>query len=221
MILTEKPTQKKLQSAFSLAELATVIAVLVILMGSGAHLLGNTGSHARKYGSDLLMNMIENARDTAIATRGNVILAIAEPGDLENTDERCRLGVFKVDTWPEPFNGKVIKAFQKGRWRTLEPGLTINGGNLDGLDNPLDAPEITIQYGNASKPRSAKVHAIAFNSRGGIILPASANPVLMRISNGSYHNGKAMPRQRGNNVAITEDKIKVGRITVRPYRINE
>jgi hypothetical protein len=221
VILTKRPTQKKLQSAFSLAELATVIAVLVILMGSGAHLLGNTGTHARKCGTDMIVNMIGNARDTAIATRRNVVLAIAEPDDLENTDERCRLGIFKVDTWPEPFNGEIIKAVQKGRWHPLEPGLAIKGGNIDGLDNPLDAPEITLQYGSESRPRSAKVHAITFNSRGKIILPASVNPVLMRIADGNYRNGKAMLRKQGEKGVVAENKIKVGRVSSRPYLINE
>jgi hypothetical protein len=150
-----------------------------------------------------------------------VILAIAEPGDIANTDERCRLGIFKVDSWPDSFDGEISKAVQKGRWRALEAGLTISGGKLDGLDNPLDAPEIALQYGSESKPRSAKIHAIAFNPRGGIILPASANPVLMRVAAGSYRDGKAIPRHNGKNGAVAEQKIKVGRITARPYRIKE
>lgn len=207
--------------AFSLVELSVVIAILLTLATAGAQLLGHTEIQTRKAGTELLTSLIEQARNTAITSRRHVILAIAEPGDIANTDERCRLGIFKVDSWPDPFDGEISKAVQKGRWRALEAGLTISGGNLDGLDNPLDAPEIALQYGSESKPRSAKVHAIAFNPRGGIILPASANPVLMRVAAGSYRDGKAIPRHNGKNGTVAEQKIKVGRITARPYRIKE
>ena len=198
-----------------------VIAILLTLATAGAQLLGHTEIQTRKAGTELLTSLIEQARNTAITSRRHVILAIAEPGDIANTDKRCRLGIFKVDSWPDSFDGEISKAVQKGRWRALEAGLTISGGKLDGLDNPLDAPEIALQYGSESKPRSAKVHAIAFNPRGGIILPASANPVLMRVAAGSYRDGKAIPRHNGKNGAVAEQKIKVGRITARPYRIKE
>jgi len=207
--------------AFSLVEISVVIAILLTLAAAGAQLLGHTEIQTRKAGTELLTSLIEQARNTAITSRRHVILAIAEPGDIANSDERCRLGIFKVDSWPDPFDGEISKAVQKGRWRALEAGLTISGGNLDGLDNPLDAPEIALQYGSESKPHSAKVHAIAFNPRGGIILPPSTNPILMRIAPGSYRNGKAMPRDNGKNGAVSEQKIKVGRVTARPYRIEK
>ena len=214
-------TRKPCRPAFSLVELSVVIAILLTLATAGAQLLGHTEIQTRKAGTELLTSLIEQARNTAITSRRHVILAIAEPGDIANTDERCRLGIFKVDSWPDPFDGEISKAVQKGRWRALEAGLTISGGNLDGLDNPLDAPELALEYSNGSKARSAKVHAIAFNPRGGIILPASANPVLMRVAAGSYRDGKAIPRHNGKNGAIAEQKIKVGRVTARPYRIEE
>lgn len=200
--------------------MAVVIAILLTLATAGAQLLGHTEIQTRKAGAELLTSLIEQARDTAITSRRHVILAIAEPSDIANTDEKCRLGIFKVDAWPEPFDGKIHKAVQKGRWRTLENGLTISGGKIDGLDNPLDAPELELEYGDTSKPRTAQVHAIAFNPRGGIVLPASANPVLMRVAAGVYHNGKVILRSNGNNGKTAEQKIKVGRVNARPYRID-
>ena len=197
-----------------------VIAILLTLATAGAQLLGHTDIQTRKAGTELLTSLIEQARNTAITSRRHVILAIAEPGDIANTDERCRLGIFKVDSWPDPFDGEISKAVQKGRWRALEAGLTISGGKLDGLDNPLDAPEIALQYGSESKPRSAKVHAIAFNSRGSLHHPAGSTPVALRIAEGSYRNGKATPYKRGENATITENRLKIGRVTARPYRID-
>ena len=43
----------------------------------------------------------------------------------------------------------------------------------------------------------------------------------MRVAAGSYQDGKAIPRQKGKNGAVSEQKIKVGRVTARPYRIEE
>ncbi|MBU6171706.1 MAG: GspH/FimT family pseudopilin [Verrucomicrobia bacterium] len=214
-------TRKPCRPAFSLVELSVAIAILLTLATAGAQLLGHTGIHTRKASTELITSLIEQARNTAITSRRHVILAIAEPGDIANTDERCRLGIFKVDSWPDSFDGVIRKAVQKGRWRALEAGLTISSGSFDDLDNPLDAPEIALQYGSESKPRSAKVHAIAFNPRGGIVLPASANPVLIRVAAGSYRDGKAIPRHNGISGAVTEQKIKIGRVTARPYQIKE
>lgn len=221
MNLIQIHTRKHCRPAFSLVEMSVVIAILLTLATAGAQLLGNTEIQTRKAGTELLISLIEQARNTATTSRRHVILAIAEPGDIINTDERCRLGIFKVDSWPDPFDGKISKAVQKGRWRALESGLTISGGNFDGLDNPLDAPEITLEYGSESKPRSAQVHAIAFNPHGGIIHPASVNSIVMRVAAGSYRNGRANPRLNSDNRAIAEQKIKIGRINARPYRIEE
>lgn len=199
--------------------MAVVIAILLTLATAGAQLLGHTEIQTRKAGTELVTSLIEQARNTAITSRRYVVLAIAEPGDIADTDERCRLGIFKVDAWPESLDEKMIKADQKGRWRALEQGLTISGGKIDGLDNPRDAAELALEYGNASKPRTAQVHAIAFNPRGGVIFPVSSNPIVLRVAAGTYRDGKAIPRPNGKNGEITEQKIKVGRINARPYRI--
>jgi hypothetical protein len=198
--------------------MVAVIAVLVILMTAGISLMNGTGSQARKAGTDLLTGMIEQARTSAITSRSFVVLAIAEPGDLPAGDERCRLGLFKVESWPQnpsdPVNGVLMS-----RWRTLETGIALIGGQVDGVDNPLDAAEINISYGT-TKPLNVKVHAIAFNSRGGLHHPAGSTPVAMRIAEGSYRNGKATPYRRGENAAITENRMRIGRVTARPYRID-
>ena len=43
----------------------------------------------------------------------------------------------------------------------------------------------------------------------------------MRVAAGSYRDGKAIPRRNGKNGTVAEQKIKVGRVTARPYRIEE
>lgn len=205
--------------AFTLTEIVVVIAVTVILLVAGVGLLGGTGSQARRSGADMLAGMIEQARTAAITTRSYVVLAVAEPGDLPTGDERCRLGLFKVETWPEnssePVNGVLMS-----RWRILENGVALIGGEVDGLENPLSERELAITYGTGAKVRTVSVHALAFNSRGGLHHPAGSTPVAMRIAEGGYRGGKATPNRRGDSQAISENRLKIGRVTARPYRID-
>ena len=126
-----------------------------------------------KAGTDLLSGMIEQARTAAITTRSDVVLAIAEPGDLPAGDERCHLGLFKIkaEDWPsDPATGSVNGELMS-RWQNLETGIALIGGEVDGVANLLDSPKLTVSYG-ANKPMSVKMHAIAFNSHGGLLYPA-------------------------------------------------
>ena len=194
------------------------MAILAILMTVGVSVVGQIGSRARGAGAEMLVGLIERARTEAITSRTNVMLAIAEPGDFPARDEVCRLGLFKVDSWPNsssaPLRGELL-----GRWRTLSTGVVLAGGRIDGLENPLDGSEVTISYTN-SKLQSVKVHAITFNSRGGLRYPEGSSPVVMRVAEGSYRGGKATPFVRGKDRTISENRLRIGRVTARPYLID-
>lgn len=208
--------------AFSLIEMMVVIAILVTLMTAGVSLLNGTGAQSRKAGTDMLTGLIEQARTTAITSRSYVVLAIAEPGDLPATDERCRIGLFKVnEDWPDAAaTPSPLKCTLLNRWQTLNTGIVLIPGDVDKLPNPLDdKSEITISYGG-TKNLSVKVHAIAFNSRGGLHYPAGSTPVAIRIAEGGYRGGKATPNERGSEKSIAENRLKIGRVTARPYRID-
>ena len=198
--------------------MVTVIAVLVILMMAGVKLLGGTGSQARKAGTDLLTGLIEQARTTAISSRSDVILAIAEPGDLPGGDERCRVAILKVETWPElpedPVKGTLVT-----RWRNLETGVVLLAGAMDGVPNPLDSPQLKIAYG-ADHSLKVEAHAIAFHSRGGLRYPKGSSPIALRIAEGGYRNGSPSPNRRGDAGNISENLLKIGRVIARPYRTN-
>jgi hypothetical protein len=200
--------------------MVTVIAILVILMMAGVSLMNGTGSQSRRAATDLLAGMIEQARASAITSRCYVILAVAEPGDLLSGDERCRLGLFKVETenWPDSSAGPVTGVLMS-RWRSLETGVALIGGPVDGIENPLDGPELTISY-NTGKPMTVKVHAIAISSRGGLHHPAGSSPIVMRIAEGNYRSGKPAPYKRGDTGTITENRLEIGRVIARPYRID-
>jgi len=208
--------------AFTLIEMVTVIAVLVTLLAAGVGMLGNTGSQSRKAGTDLLSGLIDQARTKAITSRSLVVLAIAEPGDLPEGDERCRVGLFSVsmDQWPDLATtpATVVKGVLLSRWQTLNSGLALIGGEVDGVANPLDQPQITIGYGGA-KNRSVTVHAIVFNSRGGLHYPQGSTPIALRIAEGAYRGGKASANLRGPQKAVTENRLRIGRVTARPYRL--
>ena len=201
-----------------------VIAVTGILLVAGVRLLGDTAAQARRAATDTVTGLIEQARTTAITTRSHVILAIAEPGDLPTSDNRCRLGLFKVDDWPEDSTGEM-PAVQLNRWRVLDIGVVLAAGEDNGqsngpLPNPLDAPELRIRYGSGANARTVKVHALSFNPRGGLRFPEGSSPVQLRIAEGGYRNGVAMPVRRGEASGVAENRLKIGRVIARPYRTN-
>lgn len=216
-----KPKDFK-QPAFSLIEMVAVIAILVTLMTAGVSLMSGTGAQSRKAGADMLSGMIEQARTKAITSRSHVILAIAEPGDLPSGDERARIGIFTVETWPDPPTSPLtVTAVLANRWQTLNTGIAIIPGSIDGVPNPLDQPEVTITYGG-TKNLSIKVHAIAFNPRGGLAYPTGSTPIAMRIAEGNYRGSpkKATAYERGTGKIISETRLNVGRVTARPYQVN-
>ncbi len=220
MLYSRQSKIARSQAAFSLIEMVAVIAILIALMTAGISLLNGTGAQSRKASTDLLTGMIEQAKSTAVTSRAYVVLAIAEPGDLPSSDERCRVGLFKVEEWPES-SGTLpeLKGVLLNRWQSLNTGIALVGGKVNGVDNPIDEPQITLNYGGDKKLKVV-VHAIAFNSRGGLHYPLGSAPIALRIAEGGYRNGKATANLKGPNKAATENLLKIGRVTARPYPID-
>lgn len=205
--------------------MVTVIAILVALMTAGVGLLSGTGAQSRKAGTDLLSGLIEQARTKAITSRSNVLLVVAEPGSLPSQDERCRIGMFKVaDNWLDnPAN--VTNAELLSRWQTLNTGVVLLPEEVDDhkakVPNLLDQKKISITYGGA-KNLKVNVYAIAFNSRGGLSYPTGNRPVALRIAEGGYRGPQLTPtpNKRGTDKIISENRLKIGRVTGRPYQID-
>ncbi len=220
MISYRKYQSARPAAAFSLIEMVAVIAILATLMTAGISLLSGTGVQSRKTGTDMLSGLIEQARTKAITSRSHVILAIAEPGDLPAQDERCRIGIFTVETWPDsPTTPLSLKGVLATRWQMLNTGIALIPGSVDGVANPIDQPQVTMTYGG-TKNLSVKVHAIAFNPRGGLAYPTGSAPIALRIAEGGYRGGVATPNKRGEAGIITESRLKIGRVTARPYQID-
>lgn len=215
--------------AFSLVEMIAVIAILVTLMTAGIALMNGTGAQSRKTATDALIALIEQARTTAITSRSYVVLAIAEPGDVPANDRQCRLGLFKFASLPDPMPDPpaLDKGVQMNRWQTLNTGVvllpkqptTADNQQID-LPNPLDQKEIKITYG--AKNQSATVHAIVFNPRGGLQYPVGSTPLVVRIAEGGYRGpgNKAVANQPAGQSRPTENLLKIGRVTARPYRLD-
>ncbi len=205
--------------------MVAVMAILVTLMTAGVSLLSGTGVQSRKAATDMLSGLIEQAKTRAITSRSCVILAIAEPGDLPSGDERCRIGMFRVDVeWPDASSPPVpLKCTLLSRWQPLNTGVVLLADDVNDNDvsipNPLDASELNLEYGGA-KNLNVKVHAIAFNTRGGLHYPSGSNPIAFRIAEGGYRGGKATANTRGEKKKVTENLLKIGRVTARPYRID-
>ena len=201
--------------AFSLIEMVAVMAVLVILAVAGISLVHGTAAQSRKAAMDLLAGMLEQARTAAITSRSYVVLAVAVPGDLPTGDASCRVGLFTVETWPDAASA-MVQGVQLTRWRTLDRGIVLLGGGVDGADNPMDGAPLTISDGAAS-PRILAVHALAFTPRGALHYPTGSLPVAVRVAEGGYQAGQATPLRRGAG-GIPESRLQVSRLTAHSYR---
>jgi type II secretory pathway pseudopilin PulG len=209
-------------AAFTLIEIVAVIAILMGLLIGGVSLLEGTASQSRKAATDLLGGMIEKARTQAISSRCYVILAIAEPGDLPATDGQCKVGLFqlKPDDWPDPATPPLaLDATLLGRWQNLFSGVVPIGDDVGGGVNLINQPQIFINYGK-EKNSGKEFHAIIFSPQGGIKYPLGSAPVVVRLAEGGYRDGKATPFRRGNQNAVIENHLKIGRVTGRAYRID-
>jgi prepilin-type N-terminal cleavage/methylation domain-containing protein len=201
---------------FTLIELLVTISIIVILLAAGVALLGGTGPQARKSAADMITGMIEQARTTAVTTRSHVVLAVVEPADFPAGDKRCRIGLFKVSGWTDDFS-KPVAVNMISRWKILENGVVLIGGEVEGgLANPLDGDKITLGYGKGQ----VKARVIVFNPRGGLEYPEGSRPIAMRVAEGNYRNGAATPNRRAGSGTISENLIRIGRVTARPYRID-
>ena len=216
-IFPRKIVRGGLLGAFSLVEMVAVISILVILMTAGVSLLNGSGAQSRKAAADMLSGLIDQARTMAITSGTDILLVIAEPGDLPLGDERSRVGLFRKRA---PAEGQPDKYDLLSHWQLLNTGTILLGGKIDELRNPLDEPKMNITYGPANREITIGVHAISINSRGTLVLPKGSDPIAFRIAEGAYRDGKASPNTRGGGKTISENRLKIGRVTARPYRID-
>jgi prepilin-type N-terminal cleavage/methylation domain-containing protein len=205
------------KSAFTLIEMVVVIAILVTLMTAGVSLLHNTAAQSRRAATDSLTALVAQARTYAITSRCEIVLAIAEPTDLPSSDGRYQLGLFKLSTpltAAAAVTGELIQ-----RWQSLDNGIVLLTGEIAGLPNLMDQDKLKITYGG-SKNINIKVHALIFNSRGGIRYPTGSSPLALRLAEGRYRDGIATPNKHAGTTHITENRLKIGRLTARLYPID-
>jgi prepilin-type N-terminal cleavage/methylation domain-containing protein len=206
------------RAGFSLVEMVVVIAMLVMLIGSSAMYVSGRQEHARRTVTDQLVGMIGQARNTAMVSRSTVMLAIAEPGSLPFHEGKCVLGLVKLEAAWDAGGSGPISGVLLGRWTPLESGVILMGGDIGGLGNPLDLPELRIRY-TTGRTIEAGVRGVAFNARGRLIHPAGSAPVVMRIAEGGYPGGAPTPLRRGPDQRISETWLKIGRATGRAYEV--
>ena len=205
------------RAAFTLIEIVAVMTIFVILATVSISLINSTGNRARKAATDTFIGLVEQARTRAITAKCHIVLAVVDPADLANGNDRCRVGMFGIKEWTNDFS--VLEGELFNHWESLNRGIVLIPGNVNGVANPLDQPKITINYGG-SKKLTVRTHLIAFNSNGGLHYPYGSAPIIVRLAEGGYRNGIATPNKRGPNKAISENLLKIGRVTARPYRID-
>ena len=202
--------------AFTLIEMMVVMAIIGILVTASISLLNGNGTQARRDATNTLVGLVEQSRTRAVTGKYHVMLAIIAPTDLPNGDDRCRVGMFQVKKWT---SDTTLEGELFSRWRSLSRGIILIPGEVNGIANPLDQPKVTIHYGGP-KNLTVRAHLIAFNPCGGLHYPPGSTPIIVRLAEGGYRNGTATPNRRGPNNAISENLLKIGRVTARPYPID-
>ncbi len=194
-----------------------VIAIFVLLTTIVISFTSSTNAQILKTNTDIITGLIEQARVTAVTSRSYIILGIEEPPNQTTNDGRCRIGLFKIDEWPEKaILPLVIKGQLLSRWENLSIGIVLIEHEVNGLPNLIDTEKITINYGGP-KSLTTKVHAMAIHPRGGLQYPVGSSPLLVRIALGTYRNGKATANKYGELKQIWGNRLKIGRINARCY----
>jgi prepilin-type N-terminal cleavage/methylation domain-containing protein len=206
------------RGGFSLVEMVVVMAILVILIGFAATHLSGGAEKARRAATDQVIGMIEQARNTALVSRSTVMLAIAEPGSLPANDDKCVVGLLRVEGDWDPMSLEPVSGTLLGRWKPLETGVIFMGGAMGSLTNPLDAPEVPIRY-TTRRTIEAEVRGIIFNARGRLIHPVGPAPAVLRIAEGGYPRGVPTPMRRGADQRVSDTWLKIGRVTGRAYEV--
>lgn len=201
-----------------MVEVVLTISVLSILIFIATGMMGDNGAKVRKGTTDTLSGLIEQGRSTAITSRSQVLLAVAEPGDLPLKDNHCRLALIKLDQF-DARTGRAEGELLR-RWEVIGTGVALIGGEVDGFRNVLDLPEIQLSFRSGARESSTHVHGIVFSPRGGRDWPVVSEPVVMRIAEGGYRGDhrKAMANKRDGK--ISEDRLKIGRLIARPQRFD-
>jgi hypothetical protein len=185
------------------------MAVMALLLTAGMHGLGDAAAHARRGATDSVISLVEQAHATAISSRGIVVLALADPGDVPGGDERGRLGLFKIKDWPA--GPATLEGTLICRWLVLPRGVVLLPGAVNGLRNPRDEPQSTIRYLAGTQPVQGRFHILAFSPRGALLWPAGSDPLALRLGDGGRRHGQPVPNSCG------ESCLKIGRVTARPY----
>jgi len=195
---------------FSLIEMLVVMMIVGTLMVIGLNIFGKTAASSRRTATDQFTAAVEQARTAAITRRKPVILAVAPPipGDKDQT---TRYGLFEVDSLPD--NPGLIEARQVQRWNLMPDGVLFFGGDIDGLRNVLDEDQAQLKWKNGEN--QAFVHALAFNSRGGLAWPTGSDSVAVKIGTGVYQNGKPIETRDGGH-----SSMRIGRVVARPWRLD-
>ncbi len=196
------------EAAFSLVEMAAVIAILAIVMVAGIGLRSDSSAASQRTAVDLVSAMADQARTTAIAKRTSVVMALAAPADLPaGEDRRYRVGLFQVDSeeGEPPMVVRTVTAL--GRWKPLDHGVSWATGIVDGAVNPWDTPRMKLR----TKRGTLYLHGIIFDARGGLSVPSGSAPAVIRIGE---INGRAA------DLIAAENHLRVARVTGRIYQVD-
>ena len=201
--------------AFTLIELLVVMLVMAMLILVGVSAMDGGKAYERRVCTNELLGVLDQARSRALIHGRQVAVAIVDPGDVGGED-RCRVGLFQIENWAGLPTGPVLVE-QVSRWHFMHHGVVMCSGDVPGVINPRDAPELHWVHG--IEDEGMQVHAIIFGAHGDIVYPEGDELVLLRVAEGHYRDGRVEKLKGGRFRAGVENQIRIGRRSGRSYSV--
>jgi len=210
-------------SAFSLIELLTVMAVVGLMVGMLVPAVSGFGStYKRKQSTSLVMNTLDQARVAAMRSGENVHVVFARPQGGTGEDAMIVVG-------DQPLGSTNSGSILHTRWIKLPEGIRFRGaaGTVAGGDLPQQVSTtlgtLQGQWGQSYSGLPVSAYSgITFNSAGQVEYPPNANLVLAlfegtRSSGGTEAatGGSAQSTENLSDSGLYE-VIRLSRFTGRP-----
>ncbi len=206
--LIESSAMRRRGSAFTLVELAMVLAVCALLVAGLAIRSAGDAGMQRRVACERVMRWVESARREAVVRRRPVLLGIRPLDGAGPGGPACKAAMFALDAWPPSVDRRVVGE-GLSCWWMLDRGVIFDPGSDDGEVNPMCGDAIEV-VDRSLDGRSVFVNAMVFDADGRLVHPEGTLSVTMRLVAARWDSTRGcwMPVDGSGD---RQDCIRIGR----------